>query len=66
MQTSTSVYVPIIVMILAALLPRFGINLGNDALTTTIQTLVVVGAAIYGAIAHKSVVAGSIRAGRAK
>lgn len=28
-------------------LPRIGINIGNEALTTTIQTLAVIGAALW-------------------
>lgn len=37
----------VFISLLAEMLPRIGVNLGNDALTTTVQTLLVVGAAIW-------------------
>ena len=40
-------YVSIIVMLLATILPKVGITLGNDALTTTIQTLLVLGGGLW-------------------
>ncbi len=33
--------------ILATVLPILGVNIGTDALTTTVQTLVAIGTAIY-------------------
>lgn len=42
-QTMLAVFISL----LAEALPRIGVNLGNDALTTTVQTLLVIGAAIW-------------------
>lgn len=55
--TGTGVYVSLVVMILAAILPRFGLNIGNDAITTMIQTLVVICVGIYASLKHGNVVA---------
>lgn len=48
-QTFVSVYV----IILANLLPRLGLNLGNDELTTTVQVLLTIGGAIWIAVRRK-------------
>lgn len=42
-QTIISVFV----IVASEFLPRIGINIGNEALTTTIQTLAVIGAALW-------------------
>lgn len=57
-------YASVIAMVLAALLPRFGISLSNDTLTTTVQTIVeiILGIIVY--VNHKNVVA-QARAGGA-
>ena len=39
-------YLSVIVIILAQLLPLIGVQVGSDELTTTIQTLVEIGAGI--------------------
>ena len=36
-----------IIIILSTLLPKIGVEVGNDALTTTITTLVTLGAAAW-------------------
>lgn len=36
-----------IIIILSALLPKIGVEIGNDALTTTVTTLLTLGAAIW-------------------
>ena len=46
--------VTIVVMILAALLPRFGVTLGNDVLTTTVQAIIVIGGGLYAYLKHKN------------
>lgn len=35
------------IALLATLLPKFGINIGNDALTTTITTIVTVASLLW-------------------
>ena len=42
-QTISSVFV----ILLAQLLPKFGVNLGSAELTTTVQVLLTVGAALW-------------------
>ena len=39
--------VSMIIVILGTLLPKFGIEVGSEALTTTVSTILVVGAAIW-------------------
>lgn len=40
-------YLAVIVMVLAQILPKIGVNLGNDELTSTVTVLVTVGAAVW-------------------
>ncbi len=40
-------YLAVLVMVLAQILPKIGVNLGNDALTTTVSVLVTVGGALW-------------------
>lgn len=40
-------YISVIVLFLAQLLPAIGINVGTEELTTTIQTLVTLGAGFW-------------------
>lgn len=40
-------YLASFILVLSQVLPFVGINVGSDALTTTIQTLVAIGAGIY-------------------
>lgn len=40
-------YLATIVSILAFILPKLGIEIGSEALTTTIQTILVVGSGIW-------------------
>lgn len=42
-QTIVSVFV----VLAAQILPHLGVNIGNDALTTTITTVVTLGAAVW-------------------
>ena len=39
--------VSVIVMLLATFLPKFGITLGNDELTTTVTSLLVLGSGLW-------------------
>lgn len=70
MITSSDTYVALVVMILGAILPRFGVTLGSSELTTMVQALIVIVSGIYVAFKHRAVVAsanaGIIRAGSAK
>lgn len=43
----SQIYISGLVNLLAALLPALGLNIGDEALTTTIQTLVLVGSALW-------------------
>lgn len=43
-------YIAIFVTLVAPLLPKLGLVIGNDELTTTITTVLAVGAAIWGFI----------------
>ena len=54
MTDTTNMTVSLVVMILAALLPRFGITLGNDTLTTVVQTVIVIGSGLYAYLKHKN------------
>ena len=40
-------YISVVVMLLGTFLPKLGVTIGSDALTTTIQTIVVIGGAIW-------------------
>lgn len=40
-------YLAVIVNILSFVLPQLGVNVGSEALTTTLQTLVTVGSGLY-------------------
>ncbi len=42
----STTYAAIIVNILSFILPKMGITIGSDALTTTIQTVAIVGSGI--------------------
>lgn len=53
----------IVVMVLAAVLPRFGITLGNETLTTTVETVLQLVLGLYVYFTHKKVVAAANRAG---
>lgn len=48
----SQVYVGILVSVVASLLPKLGVNIGNDALTTTITTLVTLGGAFWALLAR--------------
>ena len=52
------IYVSAIVNILASLLPALGVDIGSEALTTTIQTVVLLGSALW--ILVRRVAAGDI------
>lgn len=43
-------YISILVMILAQVLPNFGFEVGSEALTTTLTTLVTIGAGVWALI----------------
>lgn len=43
-------YISVIIMVLAQVLPHIGVTLGSDALTTTVTTLVTLGAAVWALI----------------
>ncbi len=58
-----STYVTVAVMVLAAILPRFGINLGNDSLTTVVEGLIQIVGGLYVYFSHKSVVTAAKAAG---
>lgn len=53
----------VIVMALAAILPRYGVTIGNETLTTAIQTLVEIVAALYIYFTHGTVVRAARAAG---
>lgn len=55
-------YISIIVLAVSAILPHLGVNLGNEALTTTIETIATVISAIVGIARHQKVVSAA-RAG---
>lgn len=40
-------YISVVVMLLAQLLPRFGIVIGSDELTTTITTIITLGSGLW-------------------
>lgn len=46
-EKMSQTYVSVLVMVLAQVLPNFGITLGSDSLTTTVATLATVFAAIW-------------------
>lgn len=56
-------YSAIIVMILAAVLPRFGVAFSNDTLTTAVETFVQIVLGLFVYFTHKNVVAKARRAG---
>lgn len=39
--------ISLLIVILSTVLPKLGVTIGNDALTTTISTILVLGAAIW-------------------
>lgn len=43
----STTYIAVIVNVLAFVLPHLGITVGNDALTTTVQTVVVIGSGVW-------------------
>ena len=43
----STTYIGVIVTILATLLPKFGISIGSEELTITLQTLMVIGSSIW-------------------
>ena len=43
----STTYVAVVVNLLASFLPKFGVDVGSEALTTTIQTLLVVGSGLW-------------------
>lgn len=40
-------YISVVLMVLAQVLPHLGVNLGSDQLTTTVTTVVTIGAALW-------------------
>ncbi len=46
MPVSTT-YATVLVMVLSEILPKLGITLGNDELTTTVQVLATIGGGLY-------------------
>lgn len=40
-------YIAVLVMVLAQVLPKIGVDLGSDALTTTVSVLATIGAALW-------------------
>lgn len=40
-------YLAVLVMVLSNLLPAIGVNVGNDALTTTLSVVLTIGAALW-------------------
>lgn len=50
----SSTYIAILVMVLAPLLQKFGVVVGNDELTTTATVLVSIGAGLYAAYQRHS------------
>lgn len=47
MQSYSTTYIAVIVMILAEVLPKLGITVSSDSLTTTITTLVTLVSGVY-------------------
>jgi predicted membrane channel-forming protein YqfA (hemolysin III family) len=43
-------YISIVVMVLASILPRIGISLGNEELTTFVSVVLTIGAGIWALI----------------
>jgi len=43
----STTYIAVMVNILSAVLPKMGLTIGNDALTTTIQTIMALGTGIW-------------------
>lgn len=43
----STTYASVVVMVLANVLPKLGITLGNDELTTTVQVLATIGGGLY-------------------
>ncbi len=43
-------YISVIVMILSQILPKLGFTIGSDELTTTISTIVLIGAGLWALI----------------
>lgn len=43
-------YVAVLVMVLAQILPKLGVDLGNDAITTTVSVLATIGGALWALI----------------
>jgi len=62
MQDNTkTVVVLLIANVLSLLLPKIGVDLGNDVVTTVAQAVVTIGSSIWVYLSHKKV----ITAGRA-
>ena len=40
-------YIAVIVMVLSQLMPKLGLEIGNDALTTSVSTLLLIGGAVW-------------------
>lgn len=43
-------YLAVIVMVLSSLLPKIGVEVGSEALTTTLSVILTVGAALWAMI----------------
>lgn len=43
----SQIYIAAIVNVLAAVLPHIGVSTNNDALTTTIQTIILIGSSVW-------------------
>ena len=40
-------YASVIIMVLAQVLPKLGVQIGNDAISTTVYTVISIGAGVY-------------------
>jgi hypothetical protein len=40
-------YISVLVLILSQVLPKIGVTIGSDALTTTIQTIIAIGVGLF-------------------
>jgi hypothetical protein len=63
MINTSSTYTTIVIMILATILPHFGISLGNDVLTNVVQGLVEITGGLYVYYRHKTLVTAARAAG---
>lgn len=48
MKNYSSTYLSSVIAILAIILPKLGLEIGTDALTTTVSTLVAIGGMLWG------------------